>query len=163
MTSTDSTSFLAHLNANMGIAHKVSRLYFEDAETREELVQEMMFRLWKAFPNFDQRAKFSTWMYRVCLNTALTYFKNSKQRKTVTLEEQHFHLAEEPPSDQEEQWLELMKAISELPSINKAIILLYLEDHSYAEISDIIGISISNVSVKLVRIKKELEKNLKKN
>ncbi|MFC4872404.1 RNA polymerase sigma factor [Negadavirga shengliensis] len=155
-------TFISLVNKNLGIAHKVSQIYFNDQDSRLDAIQEMMYQLWKSYPSFDQRSRFSTWMYSVCLNTALTYLKKNKGNKNETLNESHHHIPNEHTADQEEQSAQLRRAISLLSSLNKAIILLYLEGHSYDEISEITGLTKSNVSVRLVRIKKELEKRLKK-
>lgn len=160
-TSLDKT-FITLVNKNLGIAHKVSQVYFDDEDSRLDVIQEMMYQLWKSYPSFDQRSRFSTWMYSVCLNTALTYLKKNKKNKNETLNESHHHIPNELITDIEEQSSQLKWAISLLTSLNKAIILLYLEGHSYFEISEITGLSKSNVSVRLVRIKKELENRLKK-
>ena len=153
--------FIQHVNQNLGIAHKVSRIYFYDAVEREDVLQEMMYQLWRSYPRFDGRAKFSTWMYSVCLNTALTYMRKSKKEKAESLSLIHDQIAEQPSENQEEAITLLFNAIATLSPVNKAIVLLYLENMSYEEIAAITGLSKSNVSVRLVRIKKELEVQLK--
>ncbi len=153
--------FIQHINQNLGIAHKVSRIYFEDIHDREDLLQEMMYQLWRSYPHFDGRSKFSTWMYSVCLNTALTYRKKNKKEKTEPLSLIHHHVPEQASTNKEEEINFLFDAIATLSPLNKAIMLLYLDDLSYDEIADITGLTKSNVSVKLVRIKKDLEKLLK--
>ena len=120
---------------------------------REDIVQEMMYQFWRAYPTFDGRSKFATWMYRVCLNTALTYrrkkfIKEQMQQLSLT----HHHIEDQKLIDQEEPINLLFDAIATLSSLNKAIILLYLENLSYEEIASITGLTKSNVSVKLVRI-----------
>lgn len=158
--SVDNT-FIQLINQNLGIAHKVGRIYFPDADDREDALQEMMYQLWRSYSRFDGRSKFSTWMYRVCLNTALTYRKKVNKEKTETLSVTHHQIAEQPSINQEESIALLFDAIATLSHLNKAIILLYLENMSYEEIATITGLSKSNVSVRLVRIKKELETQLK--
>lgn len=81
--------FVQHLNQNLGVAHKVARVYFPDEDYREDVLQEMMYQLWKSYPRFDGRSKFSTWMYSVCLNTALTYRSKIKKQKTEPLSLTH--------------------------------------------------------------------------
>ncbi|HEX5171471.1 MAG TPA: sigma-70 family RNA polymerase sigma factor [Cyclobacteriaceae bacterium] len=158
--SVDST-FIQQVNTNLDIARKVSRIYFPDVHDREDVLQEMMYQLWKSYSSFDGRSQFSTWMYRVCLNTALTYRRNKKRRKTESLALYHENIPESQSGNNEEAISMLFRAISSLSSVNKAIVLLYLEDLSYEEIASITGLTKSNVSVRLVRIKKELETLLK--
>lgn len=154
-------SFIEHINQNLGIAHKVCRIYFQDVDEREDVLQEMMYQLWRSYPRFDGRSKFSTWMYRVCLNTALTYRRKIKKEKTESLSLLHHQIADQPSGNQEEAITLLFDAIATLSPVNKAIVLLYLENMSYEEIAAITGLTKSNVSVRLVRIKKELEIQLK--
>ena len=122
----------------------------------------MMYQLWKSYPSFGSLSKFSTWMYRVCLNTALTYTRKNDRRRQEPLTPAHLHIPQEPPSNMDEASRLLTQAITALSPLNKAIVLLYLEDMSYEDIAQITGLSKSNVSVRLVRIKKELEINIKK-
>lgn len=154
-------TFLHHVNQNLGIAHKVARAYFDTKEEREDVIQEMMFQLWRSYGNFNGTSKFSTWMYSVCLNTAMTYHRKAKKVSPEYLHEAHLNIAEN--SNPNEEVLALMfQTISTLSPVNKAITLLYLEDLSYDEIARITGVSKANVSVRLVRIKNELEEKMKK-
>ena len=155
-------AFIHQVNQNLGIAHSICRIYFTDAHEKSDLIQEMLYQLWKSYPGFDGRSKFSTWMYRVCLNTALTYRRKGRKTKNESLSLNHNEIPDRPPENKEESLQELYRAISTLSSLNKAVVLLYLEDLSYEEIAQITGLSKSNVSVRLVRIKKELEIKLKK-
>ena len=153
--------FIDEINRHLGIAHKVSRIYFRDEDDRKDVLQEMMYQLWKSYPRFDKRSKFSTWMYSVCLNTALTYHRRAKKQKTESISLMHHEIADASSTDDEETIQLLFEAISGLSPLNKAIVLLYLESMSYEEIAEITGLTKGNVSVKLVRIKKELETILK--
>lgn len=155
------SSFVRDINQNIGIAHKIARLYFDVAEEREDAIQEMMFHLWQAYPGFDGRSKFSTWMYRVCLNTALTYRRRSAKSKIEYISIDHYQIPDYALESKDEEIALLMEAIAKLPALNKAIVLLYLENLSYDEIASILGISRANISVRLVRIKKELEIELR--
>jgi RNA polymerase sigma-70 factor (ECF subfamily) len=155
-------AFLQLVNANLGIAHKVCRLYFDDEEDREDALQEMMYQLYRSYKSFHGGSKFSTWMYSVCLNTALTFKRKAKNKKTEALSSEHHQIPEPPKEGKHNAIAVLYDVIATLPPLNKAIILLYLEDMSYEEIAGITGLSKSNVSVKLVRIKKELETLMKK-
>ena len=161
MTGSSDAQFIQLINQNLGIAHKVCRVYFSDTPEQEDVLQEMMYQLWKSYQRFDGRSKFSTWMYSVCLNTALTYRRKNKNNRSETITRKHLEIPEQGTGHQEENSRMLFQAIATLSPLNKAIILLYLDDLSYEEIAGITGLTKSNVSVKLVRIKKELEVQLK--
>lgn len=152
--------FLEVINQNIGIAHKVCRIYFQDTAEREDVLQEMMYQLWRSYQHFDGHSKFSTWMYRVCLNTALTYKRKTIKHRAERLSESHHQIGEQHGGANQEDISLLFDAIAALSSLNKAIILLYLENMSYEEIASITGLTKSNVSVRLVRIKKDLELRL---
>jgi RNA polymerase sigma factor (sigma-70 family) len=140
---------------------KVCRLYFVDPDEPEDVLQEMMYQLWRSYPHFNGLSKFSTWMYSVSLNTALTYRRKNKNKINEPLSVNHFQVAD-PVTGTDVGTTLIQEAIATLSSINKAIILLYLENMSYEEIATITGLSRSNISVRLVRIKRELEIELKK-
>lgn len=154
--------FLDKINQNLGIAHKVCRIYFNSTADYDDALQEMMYQLWRSYKSFDGRSKFSTWMYRVCLNTALTYQRKYQRDRTEPLDAKHQQIHAEPTHENNHAMALLSSAIEKLSPVNRAIILLYLEDMSYEEISNIIGLTKSNVGVKLVRIKKQLESELRK-
>ena len=151
-----SDQFVKLINENLAIAHKISRIYFDDPADRQDVFQEMMFQLWRSFSGFQTKSKFSTWMYRVCLNTAIT-FRRRRRPATERLADTHYQISQPDDSTREQQQI-LTAAIAKLPQIDKAIITLYLDDLSYEEIADITGLSKSNVSVKIFRIKQQLEK-----
>ncbi len=153
-------AFVRELNQHLGIARKIARVYFNDPDDQRDAVQEMMYQLWSSYPRFDGRSKFSTWMYRVCLNTALTYRKKNAE-KDERLSQAHVQIPDEPGSGHTSTD-QLFSAIATLSSLNKAIIMLYLDSMSYDEIAGVTGLTKSNVSVRLVRIKKELEILLKR-
>jgi RNA polymerase sigma-70 factor (ECF subfamily) len=117
----------------------------------------MMYQLWRSYPRFDGRSKFSTWMYSVCLNTAL--MSKRKKKDNEPLLDTHEEIPE--PSAKEDNTELLNTAIATLSPVNKAIMLLYLEEMSYEEIAEITGLTKSNVSVRIVRAKKELEEKIK--
>lgn len=156
-------TFLDQLNQHMGIAYRISRAYQPDADERADLLQEMIYQLWRAYASFREEAKFSTWMYRVCLNTALAYRRTDRKRQHEPLLERHEQVPEPPHDDRQEAINALYDAIATLSPLNNAIVLLYLEGLSYEEIASITGLSKTNVSVRLVRIKKEVESYLKPN
>lgn len=155
--------FISILNQNAHILYKVCNLYCDVPEDRSDLFQEVVLQLWKAFPNFRKEAKISTWMYRIALNTAISNFrKRSKGFLKVSLSEGGFEIPDPSQlSAENENVAALYKAIAQLSSVEKAVIMLFLEEKSYQEIAEIMGISKSNVGVKLNRIKSKLEVLLK--
>lgn len=151
--------FVTQLEANQNIIHKVCSLYADSRASHDDLFQEIAIQLWKAYPKFRGDSKFSTWMYRVALNTAITlYRKAKKQPKTEDVDSVLFRVKAEPYDPTEEQQLSLMyKAIRELGDIDKALVFLYLEDKNYTEISETLGITEVNARVKMNRIKNKLK------
>ena len=130
---------------------------YTDAD-RQDLFQEMVIQLWKAYPKFKGDAKLSTWMYRVVINTAIT---GLRKKKTFITSYEPAGLPEHISDDntgraEEEQLQQLYKAIEQLNEIEKAIVMLYMEDRSYMEMEDILGISEGNLRVKMNRIKEKL-------
>lgn len=155
--------FLQQLQLHKGIVYKISKMYEEDPENRADLVQEIIFQLWKSYDGFQQKSKFSTWMYRVSLNTALTFFKKKKKENSkITFSNEEFHIKEENYNSEKDEQIELFyKAVQELNKIEKALIFLYLEGQTYTDISKNLGISEVNARVKLSRIKEKLQKIIK--
>ena len=150
--------FLEIIQKNQGIIHKVCSFYCDLEDDRQDLFQEIVAQLWKSFSSFRHESKFSTWMYRVALNTAITSFKKTKRRPDQTkLTYDNFQMADEAVDQETEENIKLMnKAISRLTGIEKSIILLYLENKSYEDIAEIAGITQNYVRVKMNRIKKKL-------
>ena len=160
------TSFLANLNQNIGIVHQVCHTYFRrDAMEREDVFQDIMYQLWKSYPQFKGESKFSTWMYKVALNTAITHIRRSaRTTRNAELTEpvaRAPHISEQMSRVEEVRLLH--EAIAALADIDKAIILLHLEDQNYDEIASITGLTKTNVSVRLVRIKRALKDHLQRN
>ncbi|PZD77315.1 RNA polymerase sigma factor [Mesonia sp. K7] len=154
--------FVKLLEENQNIAHKICRLYTNNQDEHNDLFQEITIQLWKAFPKFRGDAKFSTWMYRVALNTAITLYRKSKKSvKSFPLENVSFKIKAEAYDPTTENNLKLMyAAIKELNDIDKALVFLYLEDKNYQEIAETLGISEVNARVKMNRIKKKLREIL---
>ncbi|UNY98696.1 RNA polymerase sigma factor [Zhouia spongiae] len=152
-------SFVNLLEKHQNIVHKVCRIYTNDGASHSDLFQEITIQLWKAYPKFRGDAKFTTWMYRVALNTAITLYRKSKRSiDTQDFEGVSYKIKYEHYDDTEEQQLKLMyKAIKQLNDIDKALVFLYLEDKNYAEISETLGISEINARVKMNRIKTKLK------
>ncbi|XLS27752.1 RNA polymerase sigma factor [Flavobacteriaceae bacterium M23B6Z8] len=151
-------SFVTALEQNQNIVHKVCRIYTNDEDSHKDLFQEITIQLWKAYPKFRGDSKFSTWMYRVALNTAITLYRKSKRNvKTQDFESVVFKISANEYDDTEEQHLKLMyEAVKQLSDIEKALVFLYLEDKNYAEISETLGITEVNARVKMNRIKTKL-------
>ncbi|MGK6353453.1 RNA polymerase sigma factor [Parapedobacter sp. DT-150] len=154
----DETLFLRLIDEHQGIIHKICRLYRDSKEDREDLFQEIVFQLWKSIPSFKGTAKFSTWMYRIALSTAIAAFRKKRPdiRYTESLPDEQD--VQQEPSEHRER---LFEALKRLNDADKALITLYLEDLSYQEIAEISGISENNVGVKLNRIKNRIQELLK--
>lgn len=152
-------AFVTELECNQNVVHKVCTLYTNDRDAHNDLFQEITIQLWKAYPKFRGDAKFSTWMYRVALNTAITLYRKSKKSvKTLDDETIFFKIKADEYDPTEEQQLSLMyKAIKQLNDIDKALVFLFLEDKNYKEISETLGISEVNARVKMNRIKSKLK------
>jgi RNA polymerase sigma-70 factor (ECF subfamily) len=154
--------FVTQLRDNQNIIHKICRLYTSDSDAHKDLFQEITIQLWKAFPKFRGDSKFSTWAYRVALNTAITlYRKSTKSIQTSDYEKHSYFISQEDYNPEEEEQLKLMyQAVHQLNDIEKALIFMYLEDKDYTEISETLGISEVNARVKMNRIKNKLKKIL---
>ncbi|MBI9055090.1 MAG: sigma-70 family RNA polymerase sigma factor [Bacteroidales bacterium] len=154
--------FISLIEKHQGIIYKVSRMYCSKEECREDLFQDILVQLWQSFSSFNNNAKFSTWMYRVALNTAIAQFKKDKKNSEDPVPDIPVHIIDDDSYQEKERQKEtLHKAINKLNKIEKAIIILYMDEYSYDEIAEISGISISNVGVKINRIKTKLQKILK--
>ncbi|CAM4192658.1 RNA polymerase sigma factor [Gillisia limnaea] len=154
--------FVTNLEQNQNIVHKICRIYTNDQAAHNDLFQEISIQLWKAYPKFRGDAKFSTWMYRVALNTAITLYRKKKRGiQTIDYDSVHFRIkAEEYDGEAEKQLTLLYSAVKELNDIDKALVFLYLEDKNYKEISETLGISEVNARVKMNRVKTKLKKIL---
>ncbi|TVZ51556.1 RNA polymerase sigma factor [Dokdonia sp. Hel_I_53] len=154
--------FVTLLQENQNIVHKICRLYTNNQDQHNDLFQEVTIQLWKAFPKFRGDSKFSTWMYRVALNTAITLYRKSKRTiQTQDFDTVMFRISSEEYDDTVEQQLKLMySAVKELNDIDKALVFLYLEDKNYSEISETLGITEVNARVKMNRVKTKLKKIL---
>lgn len=154
------TEFTQLIENNQGIVHKVCRIYTDTPEEHEDLFQEIVLQLWRSFDSFEGKSKFSTWMYRVGLNTAITLIRKKKRNlPTSSIDSQtYFDLkANEVDEAQEEQLRVLYAAIKKLNDVERALVLLYLEDMSYKEISSTMGITEVNARVKMSRIRVKLK------
>ena len=152
--------FLQIIKKNQGIIHKVCNIYCDDQDDRDDLFQEIVAQLWKSFSSFREESKFTTWMYRVALNTAITAFKKTKRRPDQNrLTYENFQVKDENyDTETEEEIKNLHRAIAQLTGVEKSIVLLFLENKKYEEIAEITGITQNYVRVKMNRIKKKLKK-----
>lgn len=157
--------FEKQVRENEPLLHKVCRLYAFTVVDRQDLFQEIVIRLWQAYPSFRGEAKFSTWLYRVAINTAIS--AKRKQKDWVTLYEPAnlpVHLGEQAGrAVEEERWQQLYGAIVKLNEVEKALVMLYLEDRSYVEMEEILGISEGTLRVKMNRTKEKLRHLTKTN
>lgn len=158
MSTNPEQDFLQLVQQHQGILRKVCHLYGRSDVDRDDLYQEIVIQLWKAFGSFRGDSKISTWMYRIALNTAIGNLR--KQSRKVTLSFPEFIPREEADTNEErikeEKLKEMYAAISLLSEVEKAIVMLYLEDKSYEEMEEILGISNGNLRVKMNRIKDKL-------
>lgn len=166
----DQQRFEALLREHRRIVFKVASVYARDAHDRDDLAQEIAAQLWRSFGSFDaHRAKFTTWMYRVALNVAISYTRSasrSNANQAEPLDAMHLETVAGPGNGQhetmerDERIATLHTFIARLDTLNRALVLLYLEDRSYAEIADVLGISETNVATKLTRIKQKLRADM---
>ena len=154
--------FLEKIENHKGMIFKISKMYVDNQDDREDLYQEIVFQLWKSYQKFEGKSQFSTWLYRVSLNTALTFLKNEKRKPDNAFLHENLELAEEETQQKEIQIDFLYKAVQELNPIEKALIFLFLEGQSHKEIAQNLGISEVNARVKLNRTKEKLQQIIKK-
>lgn len=151
--------FLQLLESNKGIIFKVCNMYCSDPEDQKDLVQEVIIQLWNSHEKFDGRSKLSTWIYRVALNVAISSYRKTKTKSKhiAAFEVDFLEIAEETPQENDEDLKLLKHFIDQLDELNKALIILYLDENNYEEIAAILNISPSNVGTKINRIKKRLK------
>ena len=154
--------FVELLQKHQNIVHKICSLYTNDSDAHKDLFQEITIQLWKAYPKFRGDSKFSTWMYRVGLNTSITLYRKSLRRvESQNIEAVAYKLSYEEYDDTRDEQLKLIyTAVHKLNDIDKGIIFLYLENKNYREISDTLGISEVNARVRMNRIKTKLKTQL---
>ena len=153
--------FIKVIKENKGLIFKVSALYTNSLQDREDLRQEIVFQLWKSFDTFNERSKLSTWLYRVAMNTAIYNLKSAKrQLNTISIDTEAEHYADVVDKSEEERVRLLHESIQTLNLLERGIILLYLEEKNHQEIAEIIGISTSNVGTKILRIKEKLKSQI---
>ena len=156
--------FLRLVDQHRGIIRKVAFGYTSSMADQHDLTQEIMLQLWKAYPRYSPERPFSTWMYRIAFNVAISFLRRNTRpiRQTVALDEVEHELPAESAGkpDLDERIALLQKAIATLDPLNRALLLLYLDDHSHRDIATILGITETNVATKLSRLKERLRHHL---
>ena len=156
----DAQTFLAIIEANKGIVYKIANSYCRNEENKKDLIQEIILQLWLSFPKYDEQYKLTTWMYRIALNVSISFYRKENRRDEIRqpLPDDLLLLHEEKNSGVLQMQVDqLYGFIKELREIDRAIMLLYLEENSQAEISEILGLTATNISTKIARIKQQLK------
>jgi RNA polymerase sigma-70 factor, ECF subfamily len=166
ITVDDKETFLRLLGEHGGIIRKVAASYSRGVADRHDLMQEITLQLWKAYPRYSPDRPFSTWAYRIALNVAISSLRRSSHpaRQTVSLDESEIEIADEITNlvETDERIPILRQVIASLPPLDRALLLLYLDDHSYREIAAILGITETNVATKLSRLKQTVRRDITK-
>jgi RNA polymerase sigma-70 factor (ECF subfamily) len=158
-TSPDKEAFLRLVQENRGIIIKICRSYCRYKNDREDLAQDIIYQLWKSGHRFNADYKFSTWMYRVALNTAISYYRREKRaHPVVSFSGLDMDVEDKADSGGYDDNLQLLQRfIGELNDLDRALILLYLEERPYSEIADIMGITETNTATRISRVKEKLK------
>lgn len=163
MAETTRDAFGELLEAHRAIVFKVANTYCRHPDDRADLAQDIATQLWRAWPNYDPQRRFSTWMYRIALNVAISFVRDaSAKRGDEPLDERLHDVADDSACDHEaSEPVRLLQAfIARQPPLERALLLLYLEERSQREIGEILGISETNVSTKISRLKQRLRHEL---
>jgi RNA polymerase sigma factor (sigma-70 family) len=158
--------FISVIKDNQNLIFKICYSYCSNSEDRKDLQQEILIQLWNSFTKFDGRVKISTWIYRIALNTAISFYRTDckYKKKTVTIDASIISLSIfESDSELDEKVALLYKFIERLNEMDKALILLYLDDNKYKDIAEILGLSETNVATKISRVKKNLKEQFSNN
>lgn len=152
--------YIEFIRPYVGIIIKICRVYSDSPEDFEDLYQEICLQIWRTRDNFRENSKWSTWVYRISLNVCMTIHKKETKRRsnTTSLDPTYEVLYNDSSSFQEESLVQLHRGIKKLSHLDRAIILLYLEEKTYKEIAEIIGANSGHIGVKIQRIKKKLKK-----
>jgi RNA polymerase sigma factor (sigma-70 family) len=153
------------LEQHKGILFKVARTYCKDEEDRQDLIQETMLQIWQSLHKYNGKFAITTWLYRISLNVAISHYRKNKTRSNtfISLKEGFIETTASESNEKEQQLTQLEQFISELKEMDKALILLYLEDKNHHEIAEIVGITVSNVSTRIARIRDKLKKRFTQN
>lgn len=157
------TTFIQLIEDNERLIYKVASFYTDDSDDRDDLVQEIIYNLWRSFQSFKNNSSLTTWMYRVAMNVSILHLKKNKRRvATVPINVEVSNVEDTPVDNFEENLLTLQKHIQQLNLLEKGIVMLYLESKSHEEIAEITGLSKTNVGTRLSRIKEKLKQQVSK-
>jgi len=160
----DKKEFVRLIQENKGIVFKICNSYCQDKEGREDLAQEIVYQLWRSIQTFHAELKFSTWMYRITLNVAISYYRKSKRVNTiVSLSENLTDIIDENEGyedEYEKDRMLLQNLINDLKELDRTLIILFLEAKTYKEIAEILGMTETNVATKIYRIKEQLKQKI---
>jgi RNA polymerase sigma factor (sigma-70 family) len=148
--------FLSVIESHKGILYKIAISYCKEIEDRDDLIQEIIMQLWKSFEKYDHQYKYSTWIYRIALNVAISNYRKENHRKTIVnpIDDRILNYPDTILTTEKEQNINMLQQfILELPELDRALMLLYLDEKSHKEIAEIIGITETNVATKIGRIK----------
>lgn len=153
--------FVQLLEEHKRMLYKIASAYCADAEDRRDLVQEMVIQLWRSFPRYDDRLKFSTWMYRIGMNVAISFLRSEGRRGRDTVALEQVDVIDSAAADRVlgeagDDVRLLQRLVARLDEMSRALIVLYLEGYSHAEIAEILGISVTNVGTRISRIRNRL-------
>jgi RNA polymerase sigma factor (sigma-70 family) len=156
--------FARRLEEHQRIIFKVANTYCRLAEDRADLAQEIAAQLWRAFPSYDSSRSFSTWMYRIALNVAISHFRAARYREahTVALDVRLHEPAQPAVADGDARVRELHRVIETLDPLSRALLLLYLDEHTYREIASILGITETNVATRISRLKRRIREDIER-
>jgi RNA polymerase sigma-70 factor, ECF subfamily len=155
---------IIEIQEHQPLIRKVSLLYAQNRDEANDMFQEICIQAWRAYPQFKGDSKFSTWLYRVAINTAISWIRKEKKHKlgNSSDDEKWYGINDETPfyveEEKREQIAAMHRAIAKLTDIDRSLVLLYLEDVAYNEISEILGLTVNNLKVKMNRVKKRLKK-----
>ncbi|HEY5970492.1 MAG TPA: sigma-70 family RNA polymerase sigma factor [Pseudoxanthomonas sp.] len=152
------------IERHRGIVFKIANTYAWHPDDRDELAQEIAAQLWRAFPGYDEARPFSTWMYRIALNVAISHVRGAchRDKHAWPLDETSHDVADDNGANPEvdQQVRALRRFIAQLDKLNRALLLLYLEDHGYREIAEILGITETNMATKVSRLKQRIRNEI---
>lgn len=152
--------FLTVIDQHKGIIYKVAYLYCRHEEDRKDLIQEIIFQLWRSFGNYNEQYRLSTWMYKIALNVAISFFRKDRKRSATALPLTDSVINLVPGVEQdgtEQNILLLQQFVNELKPLDRALMILYLEEKSYKEMAEILGLTPTNIATKISRVKDKLK------
>jgi RNA polymerase sigma factor (sigma-70 family) len=150
--------FIDCISEHERIIFKVCKMYCRTRDDEQDLFQDILLQLWRSFPSFKKDSKVSTWMYRVALNTAISQLRNEKRKpEQQSIDKDILQIPNDDHDPKDENFEMMMKGIEKLSNVEKAIMVLYMEDHSYREMAEVMGMTESNIGFKINQIKNKLK------